>query len=211
MDRELAVSQLFRDGLAAGSHREHLLEQTVCRGIERFGLVHDPADVDVDVVRHVARGPHVAGDLDDRRDGIAGRRAQARREHDDLRTAADHAGDRLDVEARRVHHRQPLANDRAGVGHDILERRALSALVCGPERLLLDRRQTAADVPRRRLRAADVEAERTRFGFDAGDDLDQLRRGRRLRRPRRQQVLGAHDLGDLTEHGAAAERRPDDR
>ena len=40
--------------------------------------------------------------------GIAGRRAETGREHDDLRAAADHAGDRLDVEAGRVHHRQPL-------------------------------------------------------------------------------------------------------
>ena len=41
--------------------------------------------------------------------GIAGRRAEAGREDDHLRAAADHAGHRFDVEPRRVHHRQALA------------------------------------------------------------------------------------------------------
>ena len=88
------------------------------------------------------------GDLDDRRDRIARRRAETGREHDDLRAATDHAGHRLDVEAGRVHHRQALARDRRRVADDVLERRALAALVRGAERLLFDRRQAAADVAR---------------------------------------------------------------
>ena len=73
---------------------------------------------------------------------------EAGREDDDLRAAADHAGHRLDVEARRIHHRQALARDRRRVADDILERRALAALVRRAERLLFDRRQPAADVAR---------------------------------------------------------------
>ena len=137
--------------------------------------------------------------------GIARRRAEAGREHDDLRAAADHAGHRFDVEARRVHHRQALLRDRRRVGDDVLERRDFAALVRGAERLLFDGGQPAADVAGRRLRAADVEAERPRFGLDAGDDLNQLGGRRGPGRARRQQVLGAHDLGDLAEHGRPAE------
>ena len=81
--------------------------------VQRLRVVHDAAHVEVDVVRHLPRGAGVAGDLDDRRDRIAGRRAEPGREHHDLRPAADHAGDRLDVEARRIHHRQALCGGSA--------------------------------------------------------------------------------------------------
>ena len=107
------------------------------------------------------------------------------RKHHDLRAAADHAGDRLDVEARRVHDRQALARDAAGIGHDVFERRALAGLVRRAQRLLLDRRQAAADVAGRRLRAADVEAERLRFALDAVDDPQQPRRRRPVAWPAR--------------------------
>ena len=137
--------------------------------------------------------------------GVASRRAEAGREHDHLGAAADHAGNRLDVETRRVHDRQALAQDRRRIADDVLERRALTALVRGAQRLLLDRGQAAADVARGRLRAADVEAERPRLHLDPRDDLDQPRRGCRPGRARRQQVFGAHDLGDLSEHGAATQ------
>ena len=107
------------------------------------------------------RRPRVAGDLDHGCDRIARRRAESGREHDNLRAAADHAGDRLDVEPRRVHHRQALAGDRRGIAGTTSSSGVRSPPLCvAPERLLFDRRQAAADVARRRLRAADVEAER---------------------------------------------------
>ena len=155
--------------------------------------------------RHRLGRPRVAGDLYHGCDRIARRRAQAGREHDDLGAAADHAGDRLDVEPRRVHDGQPLAGDRRRVGHDVRERRALAALVRRAERLLFNRRQAAADVAGRRLRAADVEAEGHRVGLDAVDDADQPLRRLGVGRAGREQVLGPHDLRDLAEHGGAAE------
>ena len=94
---------------------------------------------------------------------------------------------------------------RPGVRHDVDDRRSLAALVRRAERLLLDRRQAAADVAGRRLRAADVEAERHRFRLDAIDHAQELAADFRLRRARGEHVLGAHDLGDLAEHRRAAE------
>ena len=132
MDRELAVSQLLGDGLTPRRDGQHLAEQTVGRVSQRLRLVHDSADIDVDVVGHLPRRAAVAGDFDHGRDWIAGGRAEAGGEDDDLRAAADHAGHRLDVEARCIHHRQPLASDPRGVGHHILERRPFSAFVCRP-------------------------------------------------------------------------------
>ena len=61
--------------------------------------------------------------------GLPGRRAEPGREDHDLRAPADHPGDRLDVEPRRIHHRQALARDGRGVADDVLERRTLTALV----------------------------------------------------------------------------------
>jgi len=54
--------------------------------------------------------------------------------------------DRLDVETRRVHHRQPFARDRRGVADDILEPRALAGLVRRAERLFFDRGQAPTHV-----------------------------------------------------------------
>ena len=76
-----------------------------------------------------------------------------------------------------------------------------SSIVVRPPRML----------PGRRLGAADVEAERHRFRLDPVDDAEQTRRGVGGRRARREQVLRAHDLGDLAEHRRAAEHRPADR
>ena len=69
-----------------------------------------------------------------------------------------------------------------------------------PRAISLHRGQPAADVAGRRLRAADIQAQRPRLGFDAGNDLKQLRGRRGTRRARRQQVFRAHDFGDLAEH-----------
>ena len=100
---------------------------------------------------------------------------------------------------------RPGLRDPAGVRHDVDHGRSLAALVGRAERLLLDRRQPAADVAGRRLRAADVETERERFRLDAIDHAQELAADLRLRRARGEHVLGAHDLGDLAQHRRAAE------
>jgi hypothetical protein len=77
-------------------------------------------------------------------------------------------------------------------------------LCCRPEGLLLDRRETAANIAGRRLRPADVEAERDGFGLDATHDAEELCRRLGRRRARGQKMLGPHNLRDLAEHGRAA-------
>ena len=129
VDRELAVAERFGGGGLAGRDRKHLGEEPIGSGVERIGVVHDAAHVDVDVIRHLAGRASVARYLYDRCDRIPCRRSKAGREHHDLRAAADHAGHRLDVEPRRVHHGQALARDRRRVADDVFERRSLAPLV----------------------------------------------------------------------------------
>ena len=121
-------------------------------------IIDDPADVEIDVVGHLLRRPGVASDLDDRRDRVARRRAEPGREDHDLRSTAHHPGDRLDIQPRGVHHGQPFARDPPGILDDVAEWRALAAFVRGAQRLLLDRRQSPANIARGRLRAADIQS-----------------------------------------------------
>ena len=50
VDRELAVAEALRRGVAPGAHRQHLVEQPRRGGLERFPVVEHAADVEVDVV-----------------------------------------------------------------------------------------------------------------------------------------------------------------
>src|SRR4051794_24602643 len=61
MNRELAVAERLGGGRLPGGHGEDLVEQARRRGLERLRIVHDAADVEVDVVGHLARGARVAG------------------------------------------------------------------------------------------------------------------------------------------------------
>ena len=60
MNRELTVPEAFGGRLLAGGDGEHLGKQSIRRRVERFRIVHDPADVDVDVVGHLPRRARVA-------------------------------------------------------------------------------------------------------------------------------------------------------
>src|SRR5450759_2693129 len=115
VDRELLVSPGFRGRLLALGHCAHLIEDTPAGRSQRLtGFDHAPG-IDVHIVPEAAEHRAVGGHLEHRRDRAAGRRAAAGSEYDDLRATRYHAGHRLRVVARRIHHDQAAARRPAGI------------------------------------------------------------------------------------------------
>ena len=207
MDRELAVAQTFGRGGPAGADVQHFVEQSIGGGIERLpsrrecrsrrasrlsaidsavcafpvilmtGAMGFPVGVPRPVVNTTTCAPPPTMPVTD---------------------STSRPGVSMTV--------RPALVMRPGVGDDVGERGPFAPLVRRAERLFLDRRQPAANVPWRGLRAADVEAEGHRLGFHTADNPEELRGRFRRGRARGQQVFGAHDFRNLAEDGGASER-----
>ena len=209
VNRELAVAEPLGGGRPARSATaQHLVEQPRRRARRASRVSSRTPLTSRSMLSAIgSRRPRVAGDLDHRRDRIAGRRAEAGREH--ARPARRRRPCRSPIRRRAPacpSRSGPCRVIGAGVGDDVVERRRA-------RRPCASRRATSlrSSSGRRGCCPGDGCVPRmSRPSAIASVSTRLITRSSRAavvgaRRARRQQVLGAHDFGDLAEHRRAAE------
>ena len=102
-------------GRSSVGHRDHVVEDpppTLGNGLV---AVDHRTGIEIDVVLHPLEGGGVAGELDDRADRIADRRASAGRKDHDVTTRCHDARGCFLVVARSLHEPEPIGGRGRGV------------------------------------------------------------------------------------------------
>ena len=180
------------------------MEEFLPHLLVRLFAADDGGEVDIHVVLHLAVGHLVGGDFQDRDDGVAGGRAAAGREGDDLTAAGDHAGHGGDIVARRVHDDRTVFRRLFGLFEDF-DDGTRAPLADAAEALLIEGGEAARLVAWGRLAGAAVLSGRFQMFLVFAADFDDLVVDFRGRGAAGDDMFPADPLDGLTHHGGGAE------
>ncbi len=173
VDSDVGEAVSLRFGQLAIADVVDDVEEFLPHLLVRLFAADDGGEVDIHVVLHLAVGHLVGGDFQDRDDGVAGGRAAAGREGDDLTAAGDHAGHGGDIVARRVHDDRTVFRRLFGLFEDF-DDGTRAPLADAAEALLIEGGEAARLVAWGRLAGAAVLSGRFQMFLVFAADFDDL-------------------------------------